>query len=266
MDHAKAFGAFGNNGKVTEPRYILSITGPKGEKVYRAGKPVSKRVWSPQTAYIITDILAGNTNIAENPDWGRIFQLNDTKNGARREAAVKTGTTNNLKDYSTYGYLPRPDNNKQPALVVGVWYGNSDSSAPNVTNPPVYSLDNAGQTWHAFVQRYMQGKPAPTFQAAQGRGGHRNGAGPQWRLETENFIRGTQPGGPNQIDPLYSCSGGITSLENPGAPSSWLAADNAWASRGVGGVSRQGHAARPAPGRLRGRQLQRWQLQRWQLE
>ena len=240
LDHAKAFGAFGNNGKVTEPRYILSITGPKGEKVYRAGKPVSKQVWSPQTAYIITDILAGNTNIAENPDWGRIFQLNNTKNGARREAAVKTGTTNNLKDYSTYGYLPRPDNNKQPALVVGVWYGNSDSSAPNVTNPPVYSLDNAGQTWHAFVQRYMQGKPAPTFKPPKAGVVTATVRVPNGGSRTENFIRGTQPGGPNQIDPLYSCSGGITSLENPGAPSSWLAADNAWASRGVGGVSQWG--------------------------
>jgi membrane peptidoglycan carboxypeptidase len=234
LDMVKAFGAFGNNGKVTRPRYVLEIKGPKGEIIYKAGKAVSTQVWSPQTAYIITDILKGNTDPRENQAWANTFALYNTKTGARREAAVKTGTTNNLKDYSTYGYLPKPNNAKQPALAVGVWYGNSNSVAPNVTNPPVYSMDNAGETWHAFVNRYMKNKAAPTFKPPKTgvvSAAVRTPAG----TRTELFVRGTQPGGAKQVDPSFSC-GSITGLENPGA--TWSSsAINSWAARGVGSSS-----------------------------
>ena len=240
LDMAKAFGAFGNGGKVTEPRYVLEIRGPKNEVIYKAGKPATSQVWSPQTAYIITDILKGNTDPRENAAWARIFALNNTNDGSRREAAVKTGTTNNLKDYSTYGYLPKPRNDKKPALTVGVWYGNSNSTAPNVTNPPIYSMDNAGQTWHAFVQRYTQGWPTSTFKPPKTGVVSATVRVPNGGSRSELFIRGTQPGGNKQIDGLYSCGGGIASLENPGAPSSWLSAVNSWAARGVGGASQWG--------------------------
>jgi len=239
LDMTSAFGAFGNAGKVTRPRYILEVTGPDGERIYKAGKPVTTQVWSPQTAYIMADILKGNTDPAENAVWANIFELRNTKNGSRREAAVKTGTTNNLKDYSTYGFLPKPKNPKQPALAVGVWYGNSDSSQPNLLQ--IYSMDNAGRTWHAFVRDYMAGKPTSTFKPPKVgvisamtktiSGGARQ----------ELFVRGTQPGGKKQVDPGFSCgSTSIASLENAGAPSSWLAAVNSWAGRGVGSSSQWG--------------------------
>ena len=237
LDMVKAFGAFGNQGKVTEPRYILSIEGPNGERVYEAGRPVTTQVWSPQTAYIIADILKGNTNPAENQAWANIFALYNTKDGSRREAAVKTGTTNNLKDYSTYGFLPKPKNAELPALAVGVWYGNSNSRAPNVTNPPIYSLNNAGESWHAFVSRYMAGKPTSTFKPPKTGVVSGTVRVPNGGSRVELFVRGTQPGGPRQVDSLYSCSGGISSLENAGALSSWISADNAWAARKVGGMS-----------------------------
>ena len=237
LDMVKAFGAFGNNGKVTRPRYVLEIKGPKGQIIYKAGKPATTQVWSPQTAYIITDILKGNTDPRENAAWANTFALYNTKDGSRREAAVKTGTTNNLKDYSTYGYLPKPNGSKQPALAVGVWYGNSNSRAPNVTNPPIYSMNNAGETWHAFVSRYMKGKPAPTFKPPKTGVVSASVRTPDG-TRTELFVRGTQPGGPRQVDPGYSC-GSISSLENPGA--TWSSsAVNAWAARGVGGVSSYG--------------------------
>ena len=162
LDMTAAFGAFGNGGKVTQPRYILKVVGPDGEVIYEAGKPTSEQVWKPATAYIMADILAGNTNRAVNPAWGAVFELHNTQDGSRREAAVKTGTTNELRDYSTYGFLPMPRNKNQPALAVGVWYGNSDSSSPNL-GLLRYSMDNAGQTWVAFVREYMDDKPAPQF-------------------------------------------------------------------------------------------------------
>ena len=151
LDMTTAFGAFGNGGKVTKPRYILKVVAPDGTVIYEAGKPITKQVWKPATAYIMADILAGNTNRAINPAWGAVFEMHNTRDGSRREAAIKTGTTNELKDYSTYGILPMPKSKKQPALAVGVWYGNSDSSSPNL-GLLRYSMDNAGQTWVAFVR------------------------------------------------------------------------------------------------------------------
>ena len=189
LDMTAAFGAFGNGGKVTKPRYILKVVAPDGEVIYQAGKPITGQVWRPATAYIMADILSGNTNRAVNPAWGAVFELRNTRDGSRREAAVKTGTTNELRDYSTYGILPRPTNRKQPALAVGVWYGNSDSSSPNL-GLLRYSLDNAGQTWVAFVREYMNGKPAPRFKRPKG----------VVSSGSELYILGTQPGGPRQVD------------------------------------------------------------------
>jgi len=247
LDMTAAFGAFGNAGKVTRPRFILRVEGPKGKLIYDAGKPVTTQVWSPQTAYIMADILKGNTNPAVNALWANTFALYNTKNGTRREAAVKTGTTNNLKDYSTYGFLPQPKNKKQPALAVGVWYGNSDSTPPNL-GMLRYSMDNAGETWHSFVRDYMNNKPTPVFKrpkvgvvAATIRttsGGSR----------TELFVRGTQPGGKKQVDPIYSCGTSISSLENAGAPSSWLSAVNAWAGRSIGSSSQWGSVKKAGGG------------------
>jgi hypothetical protein len=61
-------------------------------------------------------------------------------------------------------------------------------------------------------------------------------------------VQGTQPGGKREVDPpglMYSrgCSTSVVQparAENPGAPASWLAAVNAWASRGGLGSSQWG--------------------------
>jgi membrane peptidoglycan carboxypeptidase len=252
VDLTAVFGAFGNDGKVTQPRHILKVEGPRGEVIYEAGKPTTKQVWKPSTAYIVADILKGNTNPAENAVWADVFALYNTRDGSRREAAVKTGTTNQLKDYSTYGFLPKPKNKNATALAVGVWYGNSDSTSPN-TSRLIYSMDNAGRTWHAFVRDYMKGKPAPKFKrpssgvVAATIDKYTGGAPGAWTrgTRTELFVKGTQPGGKRQVDPpglIYSRGCGFTAVqparaENAGAPASWLSAVNAWASRGGRGGS-----------------------------
>jgi membrane peptidoglycan carboxypeptidase len=195
LDMTAAFGAFGNGGRVTRPRHILKVLGPRGEVIYEARKPTTVQVWKPATAYIMADILSGNTNPAVNPAWGEVFELRNTRDGSRRVAAVKTGTTNELRDYSTYGILPAPRNEERPALAVGVWYGNSDSSSANL-GLLRYSMDNAGQTWVAFVRDYMKGKAAPKFKRPKGVVAvSAVGSG-----RKELYRKGTQPGGPRQVD------------------------------------------------------------------
>jgi hypothetical protein len=53
-------------------------------------------------------------------------------------------------------------------------------------------MDNAGQTWVAFVREYMDDKPAPAFVRPKG----------VVTSGSEIYIKGTQPGGPRQVDVL----------------------------------------------------------------
>ena len=85
------------------------------------------QVVSPQAAYIVTDILAGNTNPNVNPFWGK-FAINDAD--GRRPATLKTGTNNDAKDLNAYGYIAPPDRSRAATTArtpsrSGVWNGNS---------------------------------------------------------------------------------------------------------------------------------------------
>ncbi len=114
------------------------------------------RVINAGTAYIITDILAGNTDKKVNPYWGKwaIFD-GDT----RRPAAYKTGTTSDNRDVAAYGFLAPPADETSPALAVGVWMGNSDNSP----NDGRLSLDTSAPLWSAILTEISQGFPIAQF-------------------------------------------------------------------------------------------------------
>ncbi len=82
--------------------------------------PAGVQVVSPQAAYIVTDILNGNTIRSVNPFWGR-FAI--TGPDGRRPATLKTGTNNDAKDLNAYGYIAPPTKAGREAgayaLVVG---------------------------------------------------------------------------------------------------------------------------------------------------
>ena len=80
------------------------ITGCTGEQVL-----------DPRVAYLITDIL--KDNVARSPTFGS-NSLMVIPN--RSEVAVKTGTSNNLRDNLTIGY--------NQDYLVAVWVGNNDNS------------------------------------------------------------------------------------------------------------------------------------------
>lgn len=247
-----AYGAFGNGGVVNEPRYISKIIDAAGKTVYEAGAPTKKRVWSPQAAYIIADILSGNTDPKQNSIWGPRFQLNNGPAGSYRPAAVKTGTTNDIRDLSTYGFLPKPNNPDQPAISVGVWMGNSNHKPPSTGNAEVFAADGPGMVWRAFMRDYMDGKPTAIFQPPD-KGlvektidAYSGGLPGEWtqKWTQEWFIEGTQPTkSKSSIDKsglIYTPACGTYFVdpvkgENPGAPKSWLAADRDWVARARSG-------------------------------
>jgi membrane peptidoglycan carboxypeptidase len=191
-------GAYGTvaNGGIRMPRELITrVVGPDGKTIYplTADAPVGQRVTSPQAAYVITDILAGNTDVKVNPFWGK-WAIYD--GGSRRPAAYKTGTTSDNKDVAAYGYLAPPKDPKAPALAVGIWMGNSDSSA----NDGKLSLDTSAPLWSSILTDISAGMPIATFKAPSGLETAQVDAftglkpGPfTSRKVTELFIKGTVP-------------------------------------------------------------------------
>jgi membrane peptidoglycan carboxypeptidase len=247
LDLVPAFGAFGNDGLVTLPRTILRVEDQNGEVIYEAGSPETRRFVSPQTAFIMADILAGNTNPATNIYWGPRFRLTNGPGGAYRPAALKTGTTNDIRDLSAYGLVPPPKDPRKPAVAVAVWMGNSDHSRPTLGGNPLFASDGPAQVWHAFLRDYLKGEPVAQFQrppkglvesTIDAYTGGRPGA---WTRETvrEWFIAGTQPGGRGALDPAglayrQVCGQWMVDplkAENRGAPGSWKSAVRDWTNR-----------------------------------
>lgn len=233
LELTAAYGAFGDEGRVTEPRYILSVEDARGKTIYEAGDPVKRKVWSPQAAWLTANILAGNSDPKQNPYWGKNFQLQNGPGGRRRIMALKTGTTNGVKDVSTYGLLPQPSNKKSPALAVGVWMGNSDHASPRFTSLEVFATDSAGKLWKSFMRDYTNGMPVADFKRPKGVtqvsiDAFTGGKPGSWtrRTRKEWFITGTEPGSKGAVDKaglLYDkrCGTNVVDLTNVDEPNSW---------------------------------------------
>ncbi len=154
LDLTTAYATLANSGTYLGNAAILSVRNVAGDDVLPPYEvPDGREVVSPQAAYIVTDILAGNTDPAQNPVWGTMKLTSD--NGRRRPAALKTGTNSDAKDLSAYGYIAPPTANGRKqgeyALALGVWMGNSDSTPVGSAADPVFSLDTAGPLWQAVM-------------------------------------------------------------------------------------------------------------------
>lgn len=249
LDLTSAYGALANGGVHVPTRMILEVKDASGKVIYRAPDPKPTKVVSPQAAFLVTDILAGNTDPKQNPIWAKPLELRNGPGRRHRPVAVKTGTANDARDLATYGYLPAPSDPAAPALAVGLWMGNSDHSMPR-SKKPATSLTAAAPLWHAFVRDVSARMPVAKFKRPKGvvtasidawSGGRPAG----WTRATtrELFITGTQPGAKRAVDPdglLYTraCGGWrVDPLAAELGPRSWDADVADWlrrARRGVG--------------------------------
>jgi penicillin-binding protein 1A len=160
IDLLGAYGTIANNG-VHMPRQFIKAIIDNGTTVWPQKPAVGQRVTSAGAAYIITDILAGNTDVSVNPFWGK-WAIFDGRN--RRPAAYKTGTTSNNVDVAAYGFVAPPKDKKAPALAVGVWMGNSD----NTPNDGKLSLDTSAPLWSAILREVSKGEPIVQFKPPKG--------------------------------------------------------------------------------------------------
>jgi membrane carboxypeptidase/penicillin-binding protein PbpC len=164
IDLLGAYGAIANQGLLMPRQVVATVTDAGGNQVWPAPdakKDQGKRVISRQAAYIISDILAGNTDPSVNPFWAEWRVTDGVRSGARRPAAYKTGTTSDNRDVHAYGFLAPPKDKDAPALAVGVWMGNSN----NEPNKGSLSLDSSAPLWSAILSEVSKGEPIAAFPA-----------------------------------------------------------------------------------------------------
>ena len=263
VDFVTAWATLANQGHYTGHTTILRIEGPNGADVVSPYKtPAGTQVVSPQAAYIITDVLAGNTDPKVNPFWGA-FKLTAT-DGTRRPATLKTGTNNDARDLNAYGYIAPPTtaerNAGQYALAAGAWNGNSDNSLVSTPKNPLFSIDVTTFVWQGFMEEATKAWKVDQFVKPAGivtaKVDAYSGMAPgpyTSKTVSELFIDGTQPKQPDdtkvgvqieqETNTLWQdgCFGtpvtrGFLSFSNvESSMSAWQAADRAWAARAARG-------------------------------
>jgi membrane peptidoglycan carboxypeptidase len=159
-DLVSAYGAIANSGTLVQRNMILSITNAQGNAV-PLGVPISSHPSTPAASYVMTSILAGNTDPSQNNWWSQ-YKLTEGK--TRRPATLKTGTSDQTEDLFAVGYTAPPAGQSGHAIVAGVWAGNSDR-APGKS---VMSLELAAPIWHAFMQDATAGTPVTDFRQPDG--------------------------------------------------------------------------------------------------
>ncbi len=137
LELTQAYGVFANEGARVPLQSIRCVLDSNDEVLYQLGegcphgrqtglsiiqRPLGEQVLDPRIAFIISDILADNE--ARSPSMGASSPLLVPD----LTSAVKTGTTDDVRDNWTVGYTRN--------VVVGVWVGNSDGQLLNDTLQP----------------------------------------------------------------------------------------------------------------------------------
>jgi membrane peptidoglycan carboxypeptidase len=148
LDMTNAYGVFANGGEKATPRTILRIEDAAGNVVEETSVQ-TERVMDENIAYMVSDVLSDN--IARTPRWGSWSMVNF----GDRDVAIKSGSTNNLRDAWIMGYAPN--------IAVGAWVGNNDNAAMGgglsglITTP----------MWREFMDVALEKLPAETFPQPQ---------------------------------------------------------------------------------------------------
>ncbi len=137
LDMTTAYSVFANGGYHVPPRSILLITDWQGNVIPSGdfSKVTRTQVLSPQTAFLITSILADNNSRAPEFGFNNALYLGDNP-----YAAAKTGTTDDFRDNVAMGYTPY--------LTVGVWSGNANGEP---MSPDTIGITGAAPIWHDVV-------------------------------------------------------------------------------------------------------------------
>ena len=148
-DLATAYSSFANLGYPVAVNPFLEISNYKGEVLYRNNCALESNncyenlELSPKAAYLITDILSDNA--ARSAAFGLFSVLNIPN----QQVAVKTGTTNSMKDNWTIGYISD--------RLVATWVGNNDNTPMSYV---ASGITGASPIWNKIMRLLLdENKP-----------------------------------------------------------------------------------------------------------
>lgn len=189
LDMAQLYSAFANYGYDVAPNPILEVTNYRGETLYQntcalvEDNCFQDRDLDPRIAFQITDILQDNR--ARTPAFGPQSVLNIPG----QEVAVKTGTTNSLRDNWTIGFTSD--------TLVATWVGNNDNTPMSYV---ASGITGASPIWNNIIRSLLSEDHPHTFPEPEGlkqvkickTTGTLTCQGCPW-VEDEWFIPGTEP-------------------------------------------------------------------------
>lgn len=141
LDHTNLFATFARKGKYKEASPYISIVDSGGYQSYFDNRE-ERIVIGEGTAYIIWNILSDAN--ARTPAFGTRNFLNIPG----KRVAVKTGTTDNIRDNFTMGFTP--------SYTVGVWVGNNDNTPLNARLAS--GLSGAAPIWNRIMGTVLENK------------------------------------------------------------------------------------------------------------
>ena len=143
LDMITAFGTLANMGIRQNLRSIAEVTGKNGRLIRREAFVPGERELSRETAYIIWRILSDDGARAMVFGQGSMLNIK-----GHPEVAVKTGTTNDMRDNWTIGYTPD--------TVVAVWVGNNNNQRMGGL---VSGTTGAAPIWNKIMTAILKDKP-----------------------------------------------------------------------------------------------------------
>ncbi|MGI6093632.1 MAG: penicillin-binding protein 1A [Veillonellaceae bacterium] len=175
LELSTAYTAFANGGIISRPLSILKVLDENGQ-VLEENHPVQYSVLSPEVAYILTDMLKGV-----------IEDGTGTPAALGREAAGKTGTSDNYETAWFIGYTPE--------LLVGIYIGNDNRQPVGISGTGVAglwgkmmvkSIEGTQPTEFAVPPNVVKGIPVCTDSGKRATAGCPD-------TEYSAFIKGTEP-------------------------------------------------------------------------
>ena len=153
IDLTNGYASLADGGYAKDPVAILEITDTNGKVLEKDVNFEGRQVVDPGAVWVITDILSDNN--ARTPAFGPRSQLYIPGND---KVAVKTGTSNDLKDNWTLGFTHD--------IAIGVWVGNNNGTPMNARLAS--GLTGAAPIWHRAISYYLKDHPNPEFPKPDG--------------------------------------------------------------------------------------------------
>lgn len=141
LELSTAYTAFANGGILSRPIAVLKVL-DENDNILEESKISQYSVLRPEVAYILTDMLKG---VIENGTA--------TTAAIGREAAGKTGTTDNYETAWFIGYTPE--------LLVGIYVGNDNRQPVGISGTEVAVL------WGNMMRKVVAGTPPTEFAIPQ---------------------------------------------------------------------------------------------------